>query len=167
MNNVIQYKICPLLGYKDLENLKEVGIIKEEILEKRKEEILKDVYSMFPKYVVEMVGEDNLLMGDKIEWKHEWLGPTDYIDRISHKDLKNTFSYGVDCFRRSFIFVKVKTEHRTFVISVFQRYTDAGTYVAISPEMYFEYLQANVALNEHYIELLHNLFSEKTEYKLC
>jgi len=169
MNDIYRYKISPLLSYRDMINLNSLGIVKNEDVEKRKEEILKEISSLFPKNIVDMVGEDNLLLGEKIEWDEKWMGSTDYIDKIVPKDLKNTFSYGIDSYQRSFIFVRMNSQKGQFVISIFKRYTNLDMFVAIDPSgKCSEYIGTNVALYDNYIELLHNLFLDREDkYKLC
>lgn len=42
----------------------------------------KHIQSIFPKWIVEMVGEDRFVSMPYLKWNPEWSGSTSYIDRI-------------------------------------------------------------------------------------
>lgn len=77
-----------------------------------------------------------------LEFKREFVGPTDYIDRIRVQDVSDPLMTGVDCYKRSLITLRMKftakedlyrikkDEDKTVVNTYFQRYTDSdGPYV--------------------------------------
>jgi hypothetical protein len=93
----------------------------------------ENLLEYFPHRILDIIGQngENNLRKNKIVWKPLWMGQTDYIDRIFVDELENNFSYGVDHYNRSFIFVKVGKS----VIVIFQRYSDdKNMYVAINPD---------------------------------
>ena len=77
--------------------------------------------TFFPKKLIKLL--------PVLPWKHNYMGCTDYIDRIKATDLIYPIMIGVDHFHRPFITIKYKNlnknkKHTKCYITVFQRYTD-------------------------------------------
>ena len=85
--------------------------------------------TFFPKKLIKLL--------PVLPWKHNYMGCTDYIDRIKATDLIYPIMIGVDHFHRPFITIKYKTPKKIIFknkllktldtkcyITVFQRYTD-------------------------------------------
>lgn len=124
----------------------------------KEEDENEDLLEYFPQDILDIVGEDNL-RGNKIKWNALWMGYTDYIDRIFSDELENNFSYGVDHYNRSFIFVKVKDS----VIVIFQRYTDdKNMYVAINPDgkIYEELIRGRFYIDNEFNQVLTKYIDE-------
>ena len=101
---------------------------------------------LFPSRILNMVGKETFLKSARsVEWQQKWLGSTDYIDSTRPDDFTDTNSiyYGVDCYQRPFIFLKVKCfkysknttdldrKEKYIMVNIFQRYTDNDSlYVA-------------------------------------
>ena len=174
MNDIIKYRIPDFLSYQDLVNLSlvdhETHDILKDILTHKKMEVIENMNKIYPKRIIDMVGRNNLLKGRHVEWDLNWLGYTDYIDRVRFEDLSDTFSYGVDNYRRSFIFVRMRRvkNNKNFVIVIFQRYTDRGTYVAIDPmNGAYDVVGGHVAIGENYEKILTDLINgEYPDYVL-
>lgn len=168
MEEIIKYKIPEYLNHEDL---KVFCSHDEKIYKVWKEKIekLDEIYSLFPKNIIELFGEKLFSKGQKIEWDSKWLGSTHYIDRVAFEDLKHNFSYGKDVYGRAFIFVKAMNENvDKFGLVFFQRYTDAQTFVAI--ETSYEkrpkadaFFSGRCTLDEGFKKIIKQLF-EKGEY---
>lgn len=81
----------------------------------------------FPKTIIEaMGGVEKFLTFPVLEWKKEYIGCTDYIDRIRPIDLSDPVMIGRDQYQRSFISLKLRAGvySKEFVVTMFQRYTD-------------------------------------------
>ena len=59
-----------------------------------------------------------------LEFQNIFLGNTNYIDSILQSHLKDPIMIGVDCFNRPFIVVKYNCNNITYILTVFQRYSD-------------------------------------------
>jgi len=116
----------------------------KDYLEKRWKEKRLEIHELFPVDILNMVGENNLMYkGNKIEWNMKYLGPTGYLDRIPLEIYQDfNILYGVDCYKRSFIFAKIKilsenvSEYSS--ISIFQRYANCDLYVEYSSISIFQ-----------------------------
>ena len=175
MNDILRYRFPDFLSYRDLVNFslvdKETYNLMNNVLKQKKLEIIDKINNTFPNRIVDMVGRNNLLLAEKLEWDDKWLGNTDYIDRVVFDDLSNTFSYGVDRYRRPFIFVRMRRlkNNNNFIIVIFQRYTDGGTYVAIDPlnGIHHSIKEGYVAINKDFQKILSNLIGGKySDYEL-
>lgn len=72
-----------------------------------------------------MGGFEKFLSFPILEWKNDFMGFTDYIDRIQLSDVSDPVMIGTDCYNRSFITLKLKKNlEKEFVIIMFQRYTN-------------------------------------------
>lgn len=131
----------------------------------------QDYDDLFPTHIKTLIGRENLDKATKIEWKQQWLGSTDYIDRVKPEDITNNISYGVDNFKRPFVFVKVKiitstaeghTDEKTCLLIIFQRYTDdPNLYVCIDPPGYLDkFIRGNCAITSDFKELLTKFFAK-------
>lgn len=81
----------------------------------------------FPKTIIEaMGGVEQFLTFPVLEWKKEYIGCTDYIDRIRPIDLSHPVMIGRDPYQRSFICLKMRAGvyPKEFVMTMFQRYTN-------------------------------------------
>jgi len=122
------------------------------------EEKEEDLSEYFPERILDIVGENNLY-GKKIKWNALWMGCTDYIDRIFHNELENDFSYGVDHYNRSFIFVKVNTS----VIVIFQRYSDdKNMFVAVNPDgkIYNDVIRGRCYIDDEFAQVLKDYINQ-------
>lgn len=141
--DVINLSLCSKILYKGL---------KQVAAEYKKWNIIRN---MFPDKIINMIGTDNLMKANIVDWNERWLGGTGYIDGARPSDLSGIFSIGKDLHGRSFIFVKFKTNEipavsdnnientnetpsdsetntkrtvsdiKRTVLTVFQRYTDS------------------------------------------
>lgn len=109
---------------------------------------MTDFRDLFPQRIIDMIGEENFKKARLVDWQQKWLGNTDYIDSTRPNDFSSEESifYGVDCYKRPFIFLKVKclseSDERFMMINIFQRYSDTDRlYVACSRDG-----EANVVL---------------------
>jgi hypothetical protein len=78
-----------------------------------------------PDALREVVTLQILLDTPFLPWKDEYMGGTEYIDRID--DLPSSIMMGEDTFGRSFLSIKTCLRHRpheTQVTTLFQRYSD-------------------------------------------
>lgn len=105
----------------------------------------KRITELFPPNLIDMIGKNRFLSASEVPWNRKWLGPTDYIDSMRPKDFPDNSSiyYGVDEFKRPFIFLKTRVtkiypmsepnhkESKITMISLFQRYTDSKTFGAV------------------------------------
>lgn len=94
-----------------------------------------------------MVGKNKFLNAKQIKWNEKWMGSTQYIDsaRITDFPDKNQIYYGIDSYQRAFIFVKIQN----CLLSIFQRYTDANTFVVVEPTGKMnKFLGGQVAIND-------------------
>jgi hypothetical protein len=175
MEDIFKYQIPKHLKYKDLEKYssKDKNIFN---VWKDKLKRLKKNYELFPEKLINMIGEERFLEGAEIEWKHEWLGSTGYIDNIISKELINNLSYGKDDFGRSFVFVKVTNEKEdNFALIIFQRYANGSSFCCIESKVETDFkadafLGGSCAICYEFEERLNKLFqngeytSEKDEY---
>ena len=58
-----------------------------------------------------------------LPWNNKYLGSTQYIDRVTKKDLDSSAMIGQDCYRRAYIIFRFKYEKKKYVGVFFQRYT--------------------------------------------
>lgn len=98
--------------------------------------------SMFPEDIIEMIGQERFSQSRRVEWDQKWLGNTDYIDRPKADDFKDNHHiyYGVDCYKRPFILLKVRATkpsgvQKEFMINIFQRYTGDTLFVACCSQL--------------------------------
>ena len=95
-------------------------------------ERMEFIRQSYPKLIVEaMGGLENFLTFPILRWKNEFIGFTDYIDRICPSDLDEPVMIGKDGYNRAFITLKLTkgVYVKEFVITLFQRYsTDPGTW---------------------------------------
>jgi len=143
MMDVIRYKISEHLNADDclslsLMNKTYYKALREKVREKKKWEVISNI---FPPVLLDIIGKERFLKGKYVKWQDEWLGGTDYIDRISSDELDNNLCYGIDCYRRFFIFIKIKKIFQSLprtdngqqeiytVLTIFKRYSDASSIV--------------------------------------
>lgn len=55
-------------------------------------------------------------------WKSTFIGLTDYIDSIQANEMTDAYMWGVDCFGRLFLSLRVRMYGRVGVQTIFQRY---------------------------------------------
>jgi hypothetical protein len=71
--------------------------------------------------VIAMGGFEKFLSFPILEWRNDFMGFTDYIDRILPSDVFYPIMIGTDCYQRSFITLKLKKNlEQEFVITMFQ-----------------------------------------------
>ena len=87
-----------------------------------------------------------------LEFQNIFLGNTNYIDSILQSHLKDPIMIGVDCFNRPFIVVKYNCNNITYILTVFQRYSDCKSlWVKCDSNNYGPILRAsNTSLNNLY-----------------
>ena len=80
----------------------------------------------FPSILIDLITMKVLLNANIMEWKNEYIGNTDYIDRIKPIHVKNKISIGLDCYNRAFICLKIQhlESKEEFVCTLFQRYSN-------------------------------------------
>jgi len=150
----LEHKECLNLGLTCKEYY---SLLKPQIIKKIKDK-QKYIKDKFSSNIIDMIGKQNFLNGELIEWQDKWLGHTDYIDRIRFSDLSdNKFHYGVDRYQRSFIFAKIHDKQTVF--SIFQRYINGSIFVIVEPSgKMSDFLGGQVAINEEMHIKLKNLF---------
>jgi hypothetical protein len=142
MMDIVRYKLPNFLDSRQifrlsLTNKANFEALKEKVQEQRRWE---KICKIFPKDIIDIVGKQRFLKGEHVEWQQRWLGRTDYIDRIFPKDLDNNLSYGIDCYDRFFIFIKIRKVNysrdsyellsdKNTILTFFKRYTDFSTVV--------------------------------------
>ena len=124
----------------------------------------------FPSSIIKVMGGfQKFLSFPALEWKNEFIGFTDYIDRISPCDVSDPIMIGIDCYRRSFITLKLyKDNQQEFVITLFQRYTNdpntwthgkRGYLTIIHDSGYF--MNSGKWNNDEFKDILHDLCDNK------
>ena len=78
--------------------------------------------------ILMMGGMENMIKIPILEWKDNFLGGTDYIDRIKPEDLNHKIMMGIDRYQRPFICFRIKRYNQRYgeiysVDTLFQRYT--------------------------------------------
>ena len=121
-----------------------------------------------------------------LPFKEDFLGSTDYIDRITQKDLTHAVMWGVDCYLRPYFTVlylygknKTGTRPRLFKLVCFQRYTGSPKTWCISgstvqpilgtglrPTRVVLSIEAQKALTRHILLLLGGQPCPKKPFKL-
>ena len=169
MMDIVRYKLPNFLDSKQtfrlsLTNKANFGIMREKIEEKRRwEKILK----IFPIGIIDMIGKERFLKGEHVEWQGRWLGATEYIDGIFPEDLDNNLSYGVDCYDRFFIFIKIRKlkysrqtdefiSDKNTVLTLFKRYSDSTTVVTNDNSGENALIDTNRCINQEAASLLKN-----------
>lgn len=108
---------------------------------------------------------EGVLWGDipLIRHKPQWVGPTDYLDRIRPADLQYHVSRGTDQFRRKYLIVYYKGNIQTY----FQRYTNSpngtwsfGEFVGGNPDDRVLITCGNIAAQPESIEKIRNVIAE-------
>lgn len=131
--DILRYYLPQFLNYKDFLNFcimdRETYKLMEKSLCAKRTQIIEHLKNTFPLRVLDLVGLNKLLFGEKTEWDDKWMGNTQYIDRVRAKDLTHNVCYGIDCYERPFIFYKIDN----YVFVIFKRYSDSGMFVVIEP----------------------------------
>lgn len=75
-----------------------------------KKRVQTQLTSMFPIHCIEMIGKNNLLVADYVDWN--WINPetnepSRNVSDLTHRDVKSKISYGMDSEGRSFIAVRL------------------------------------------------------------
>lgn len=168
--DIIRYKLPECLTAREtfrlsLTNKANFGLMRQKVEEKRKWEKICEI---FPKTIIDIVGKERFLKGEHVEWKGEWLGATEYIDRIYPEDLQNNLSYGVDCYNRFFIFIKIRKlrysrqvddelmSDKNTVLTIFRRYSDSYTVVTNDNSGENALIDANRCINQEGGDLIKN-----------
>ena len=74
--------------------------------------------------ILMMGGMENMIKIPILEWKDNFLGGTDYIDRITPEDLNHKIMMGIDRYHRPFICFRIKRDEEKYSVdTLFQRYT--------------------------------------------
>lgn len=82
------------------------------------------VKERFCPQIINLIGNINHFIAMPIlPWNNKFVGCTDYIDRITRRDLDTSAMIGQDCYKRAFIALRVKYETKKKIIVLFQRYT--------------------------------------------
>ena len=86
----------------------------------------KYILDHIPSVLINIFSLNELLDATILEWNDAFIGCTDYIDRIQTSDVDNAICIGVDRFHRAFVCIRIMDIERekTFVYTLFQRYTD-------------------------------------------
>jgi len=83
------------------------NLVKKHLAKKRKE---SKIHKLFPDHIIDIFGKEVLIEEAVwIENNKKWIGGTGYIDRVSWDDLDHTISFGVDEFKRPYIFIKLQS----------------------------------------------------------
>lgn len=133
--------ISTFLSNAEVSNLSQTSKRHYEILTKelqqRKKEKIDHIRRIFPKWLIDLVSIDKFISLPYLEWNNEWLGGTDYIDRIKYGTSSSPMWYTVDLYRRSAFILDFKaviynddgeTKEVTNSICIFQRYTNGSGY---------------------------------------
>lgn len=160
MKNVLQNILPNYLDYRDCLNL---SLINKDYNQKFKKKV--EILRIFTPEIIDMIGQKTLLQSSFLPWDNKYLGSTGYLDRvkINHLPDNNNIFYGLDLYKRSFIFAKLKvTEDEKItnvVLVIFRRYTEGSLYVAIDPsDKIYSFFEAQVAINDELRKKLKNIF---------
>jgi hypothetical protein len=82
------------------------------------------VSSCFPKSLIDTIGEEKMLSFPIIKWNDEFMGYTDYIDRLYAHHMSDPIMLGIDCYNRPFIAFRTKHKTSLTVDVLFQRYSN-------------------------------------------
>jgi len=84
------------------------------------------IHKNFPLILIELFTIQELLNAPILTWQQQFMGHTDYIDRINPEDIDSPIAIGIDCYNRSFICLKLTnlSKNEIFVCTLFQRYSD-------------------------------------------
>ena len=189
MKDVFSNILPKYLDYDDCYNFgltcKEYYRYVKNELQRKRNELQKNIQNLFPVDIINMIGKERFLRACPLEWNEKWLGSTDYIDSTKIDDFQDKFFiyYGIDCYKRPFIFLKVKSietlhngsksyeliskKHNSFMINIFQRYTDSKSYVACCRYSEGELLLKNRGLfDDEYIKDITDFLNNKCIEKM-
>lgn len=86
----------------------------------------KFINENFPNEIIDLMGGNSKMMDYPIlSFNENFLGWTDYLDRIKPSDVSYPIMIGVDCFRRAFVTIRTSDINgEQTVDTLFQRYSD-------------------------------------------
>ncbi len=132
-NRDIVGRISDFLSNSDILNLSLVCKDYTRYLrQKIKNRKYKHIQSIFPEWIVEMVGKDRFVSMPYLKWNPEWSGSTSYIDRIPYGQSSSSMWYTEDTYKRQALVIDIEATvyHNQEIkvkqgcIAIFRRYTD-------------------------------------------
>ena len=84
------------------------------------------IYHQFAKTIFTKIIKENKKNIKILNHKNKYIGGTDYIDNIAHDDIYNNFMISIDPYKRLYIVIilKKKNVNKSFILCIFQRYTN-------------------------------------------
>lgn len=77
-----------------------------------------------PRVIHDIMGIKMLLDTPFLEWKDEFLGLSDYIEYIRPCHVNSPVMMGVDKYDRAFLAIRTQSEHKIYVDTIFQLYSN-------------------------------------------
>lgn len=114
--------ICEFLDVCSLTKMPNLDTKFEKIITNKREYILDN----FPESIISIFGFENMINYPIIEFQDNFIGFTEYIDRIRPDDLSEPIMIGIDCYKRPFICIRTLQirDNIKSVDTLFQRYTN-------------------------------------------
>lgn len=134
----------------------------------------KSIVNQLPKHIIDLFEGHDIGNIPYLEYHDRFRGDTDYIDRITIKDVNQPIMFSVDCFRRPLITFRLnfkankdkawyepikKDEEVKIVNTYFQRYTDCDTPWCIGIAYGQCFMIGNVVPNKDDIDGMKKLLS--------
>jgi len=120
----------------------------KEQLRKKRERKIRDIESFFNEKIINMIGKNNLLFSDYVDWNKNWEIENYLTDVRKFEDLPNNMCYTRDNYDRVFFFVKLKVSNpfkfnymweNYTILTISQKYSDIQVFYASDPNNYSIY----------------------------